>query len=59
MVFLERFIELLVDLVSQLPTRRFFRPLLLDKHFGVRCRLAKAAGRPEARCFNQLLDILK
>ena len=25
-------IELMIDLLDQLPTRRFFRPLLVDKH---------------------------
>ena len=36
---LERGLELLLDLVSQLPTRRFVRPLLLDAHAVVVLRL--------------------
>lgn len=27
-LYVERFVEFLIDLLSQLPTRRFFRPLL-------------------------------
>jgi len=57
--FLERFTELMIDLLDQLPTRRFFRPLLVDKHFVVRCRGSKVAQLPEARLFNQLLGILR
>jgi intron-binding protein aquarius len=56
--FLERAIELMIDLIDQLPTRRFFRPLLVDKHFVVRCRRSKLAKLSEARLINQLLGIL-
>lgn len=59
MSFLERAVELLIDLLDQLPTRRFFRPLLVDKHFVVRCRGSRVAQLPQARLFNQLLGILK
>jgi len=57
--YVERAVELLIDLIDQLPTRRFFRPLLVDKHFVVRCRGSKIAQLPEARLFNQLLGILR
>jgi len=57
--YLERVVELMIDLLDQLPTRRFFRPLLVDKHFVVRCRRSKLAQLPEARLFNQLLGILR
>jgi len=56
---LERLVELMIDLLDQLPTRRFFRPLLVDKHFVVRCKMSKVAQKPEARLFNQLLGILR
>ena len=39
---LERFAELLVDLLSQLSTRRFLNTLLDDMHLPVRCRRALA-----------------
>ncbi|CAE7636855.1 AQR [Symbiodinium pilosum] len=57
--YLERCIELMIDLLDQLPTRRFFRPLLVDKHIVVRCRGSKVAQLPQARLVNQLLGILR
>jgi len=59
LAYLERAVELLIDLLDQLPTRRFFRPLLVDKHFVVRCRGSKVAELPQARLLNQLLGILR
>merc|ERR1711904_421917 len=59
LAYVERGVELMIDLLNQLPTRRFFRPLLIDKHFVVRCRLSKLAQKPQGRLFNQLLDILR
>jgi len=59
LAFLERAVEFMIDLLDQLPTRRFLRPLLVDKHFVVRCRGSKVAQLPEARLFNQLLGILR
>ncbi|CAD7945428.1 unnamed protein product [Amoebophrya sp. A120] len=35
---MERFLELLIDLLSQLPFRKCFRPLFADRHFVVRVR---------------------
>ena len=43
---LERFAELLVDLLSQLSTRRFLNTLLDDMHLPVRCK--RALARPAA-----------
>jgi len=57
--YLERVLELMIDLLDQLPTRRFFRPLLVDKHVVVRCRGSKVAQLPAARLINQLLGILR
>jgi len=57
--YCERFIELMIDLQSLLPTRRFFNVLLDDHHVVVRCRLSKFAKREEAKLFNQLVDMLK
>ena len=34
--FMERFVELSVDLVCQLPTRRFFRQYLVDSNLVVK-----------------------
>lgn len=38
--YCERFMELLIDLEAQLPTRRFFNTLLDDHAIIVTCRLA-------------------
>lgn len=37
-----RFLVLVVDLLAQLPTRRFFRVLLEDSHFYTQCHLSRA-----------------
>ncbi|CAJ1439094.1 unnamed protein product, partial [Effrenium voratum] len=59
MSYLERCVEMMIDLLDQLPTRRFFRPLMVDKHIVVRCKRSKVAQLPEARLLNQLLGILR
>jgi len=59
LLFCERFLEFAVDLLSQLPTRRFVRTLLDDRALLVKCRLsglfqhaqgASAAAAACARC---------
>jgi len=68
---LERSAELLVDLLSQLATRRFLNALLDDMHVAVRCRRAltaaaaaaatvsaPGAGEPPLRLLGQLLSLL-
>jgi intron-binding protein aquarius len=57
LLFLERCVELLVDLISQLPTRRFLRLVLLDAQVAVRCKLAVLGERPEGRLFKQMLQM--
>eukprot|EP01116_Phalansterium_solitarium_P021731 TRINITY_DN6889_c0_g2_i1.p1 TRINITY_DN6889_c0_g2~~TRINITY_DN6889_c0_g2_i1.p1 ORF type:complete len:1438 (-),score=611.74 TRINITY_DN6889_c0_g2_i1:257-4549(-) len=57
--FCERFIELLLDLISQLPTRRFFHAVLQDMHFVTRCEMSPFAAAPDARLFVQLVEMLK
>ncbi|GLI62109.1 hypothetical protein VaNZ11_004692 [Volvox africanus] len=39
--YCERFLEFLIDLLSQLPTRRFVRTLLDDRALLVKCRMSK------------------
>uniref|UniRef100_A0A7S2ZWQ1 Intron-binding protein aquarius n=1 Tax=Rhodosorus marinus TaxID=101924 RepID=A0A7S2ZWQ1_9RHOD len=58
--YLERFADLMIDLLSQLPTRRFFRPLVDDLQVVVKCRLAIAASKdPEAfSVLSKLLDLV-
>lgn len=36
-IYTERFIELLIDIIAQLPTRRFFNVVLDDINFVIRC----------------------
>jgi hypothetical protein len=39
-----RFLVLVVDLLAQLPTRRFFRVLLEDSHFFTQCHLSRTSA---------------
>jgi len=58
--YCERFVELAIDLLSVLPTRRFFNVLMDDHHLVVRCRLSNLAKREEdGHLFNQLVDALQ
>ncbi|GFR52138.1 hypothetical protein Agub_g14653, partial [Astrephomene gubernaculifera] len=41
LLYCERFLEFLIDLLSQLPTRRFVRTLLDDRALLVKCRMSK------------------
>lgn len=40
LLYCERFVEFLTDLLSQLPTRRFIRTLLEDKAILIKCRMS-------------------
>ena len=53
--YLERFAELLIDLLSQLPTRRFLKVLLEDWHFVMICRCSSVMSRLGSDLFNKLL----
>ncbi|XP_047133675.2 RNA helicase aquarius isoform X1 [Hydra vulgaris] len=57
--YCERFIELMIDLQSLLPTRRFFNVLIDNHHVVVRCRLSALAKHPKGKLFNQLVEMLK
>ncbi|KAA0204074.1 hypothetical protein HAZT_HAZT008066 [Hyalella azteca] len=57
--YCERFIELTIDLESQLPTRRYFHALLESLNFVVRCQVSCLANRREGKLFAQLVYILK
>jgi intron-binding protein aquarius len=58
MRYLERFSEFIVDLLSQLPTRRFLNTLLDDMHVLVRCRRASIITQPEGKLLSQLLTMI-
>ena len=54
----ERFVQLVIDCLSLLPTRRFLNILLSSKHFCTRTRLCGFLQKPEASLLSQLLDRL-
>ncbi|CAG8455667.1 2479_t:CDS:10 [Acaulospora colombiana] len=58
--YCERFLEFLIDLEAQLPTRRYFNTLLEDHQILVLCKLSPFVRRKEgSELFKKLLDILK
>lgn len=57
--YCERIVELLIDMETQLPTRRYVNTLLDDAHVVIRCYRSNLVQRPEGRLFVRLLDILK
>ena len=50
LLYCERFAELLIDLLSQLPTRRFVRTLLEDKAILIKCRMSPLLEHPQGEC---------
>lgn len=56
--YCERFLELMIDLESQLPTRRFFNTLLNSLNLVIKCKISALSKRPEGKLFSQLLYIL-
>ncbi|CAG8601288.1 9980_t:CDS:10 [Paraglomus brasilianum] len=60
LAYCERFIEFMIDLEAQLPTRRYFNALLDDHQLIVLCTLSPLMKRKEGNeLFKQLLEILK
>nr|CAG4716357.1 unnamed protein product [Naegleria fowleri] len=55
MIYCERFLEFLIDLLSQLPTRRFSRFYLSDAHVLERLRLFIRSGTSSKK-FSQLVE---
>uniref|UniRef100_A0A1D2ABG5 Intron-binding protein aquarius n=2 Tax=Auxenochlorella protothecoides TaxID=3075 RepID=A0A1D2ABG5_AUXPR len=60
-LYLERFVEFLTDLLSQLPTRRFVHALLDDRAVLVKCTLSPlCSGRgQQGVLFAQLVDLFR
>eukprot|EP00878_Enallax_costatus_P017916 GHUV01018838.1.p1 GENE.GHUV01018838.1~~GHUV01018838.1.p1 ORF type:complete len:1128 (+),score=501.36 GHUV01018838.1:269-3652(+) len=58
LVHLERFVEFLIDLLSQLPTRRFVHAVVEDQQLLVKARRSVLYSSPEGHLFRQLLDLL-
>ncbi|PVD23785.1 hypothetical protein C0Q70_17059 [Pomacea canaliculata] len=57
--YCERFLELMIDIEAQLPTRRFVNELMDDKHIVVHSKLSTLYSRPEGKLFVQLLEMLE
>jgi len=59
--YLERCLELIIDLLAQLPTRRFFHAVVLDTHVLERAAISAfaASGAPETALFAQLLALAR
>lgn len=55
--FCERFLEFLTDLLSQLPTRRFVRILLVEKAIHVKCKMSPLYDASKTSLFRQLVDL--
>ena len=47
LLYCERFVEWLTDLLSQLPTRRFVHSLLEDKAILVKCKMSALYSHPQ------------
>lgn len=56
---IERFLELLVDLLSQVPTRKYLKVLLDDMHFVTLCRRASFTSHRKATLAVKLLQLIE
>ena len=59
LLFSERFLEFAVDLLSQLPTRRFVRTLLDDRALLVKCRLSGLFGHQQGALVEQRAELAR
>ncbi|KAL5015941.1 hypothetical protein ScPMuIL_005530 [Solemya velum] len=57
--YCEHFLELLIDIEAQLPTRRFFNAVMDGAHIVVKSQLSNLINREEGKLFGQLLDMLR
>ncbi|CAL1394512.1 unnamed protein product [Linum trigynum] len=58
-LYSERFMEFLIDLLSQLPTRRYLRPLVADVAIVPKCHLSPLYRHEKGKLFAQLVDLLQ
>ncbi|KAH9709891.1 P-loop containing nucleoside triphosphate hydrolases superfamily protein [Citrus sinensis] len=58
-LYCERFMEFLIDLLSQLPTRRYLRPLVADLAIVAKCHLSTLYRHEKGKLFAQLVDLLQ
>ena len=60
--YCERFLEFIVDLLAQLPTRRFFHAVVADRHIAAVCELSclnQTHKGDAGKLFSQLLVTLR
>lgn len=50
LLFCERFVEFLIDLMSQAPTRRYCHALLEDKAVLIKCRMSALFAHEQGKC---------
>ncbi|CAH9119908.1 unnamed protein product [Cuscuta epithymum] len=58
-LYCERFVEFLIDLLSQLPTRRYLRALVSDVAVVAKCHLSALYKHEKGKLFGQLVDLLQ
>lgn len=58
-LYCQRFTEFLIDLLSQLPTRRFLKPVVADVAVVAKCHLSALYTHEKGRLFAQLVDLLQ
>ncbi|XP_077214352.1 P-loop containing nucleoside triphosphate hydrolases superfamily protein [Tasmannia lanceolata] len=58
-LYCERFMEFLIDLLSQLPTRRYLKPIVGDVAVVAKCHLSALYTHGKGRLFSQLVDLLQ
>ena len=52
--YCERFLELMIDLEAQLPTRRFFNTVMDDAHLVIKASLSALTQREDGKLFLQV-----
>ncbi|KAG9456332.1 hypothetical protein H6P81_000840 [Aristolochia fimbriata] len=58
-LYCERFMEFLIDLLSQLPTRRYLKAVVGDIAVVAKCHLSALYNHEKGRLFGQLVDLLQ
>lgn len=56
--FFEKSVELLTDLMSQMPTRRHFKYYLTSSHFVTKVKMTALYNSEEGHLFKKLVDNL-
>ena len=58
-IYCERFLEFMTDMLCQLPTRRFFHAYLEDRKVHIECALSKLHQMEQGQMFRDLLGIMQ